>query len=131
MYMKRLIVLMILSSLLFSSVYTAETEKEDVKIPSLYNALRINYFAMNYADFIGTTFVRSSCEHNFIELNPIMSFSVEKPMLGIVLVTGLSVLQYSLLGNLYKKNKTMAWITVAAITALKAYVLLHNIRELR
>ena len=67
----------------------------------------------------------------FREGNPFAAGYIQKPALLLpVFVIGQGAASFSL-AELWKSNRTVAWILILGLTAFKGYVIIHNLKVLR
>ena len=110
--------------ILFGPAWLKGEEQE----PFTFQMLRYDFSMTGWVDFAMTTIVVNSGQAK--ELNPVMRFYVEKPAISLALFTaGDFAVQWGL-SKLWQKNKAWAWAMLAVLTAVRAYVLLNNLRQM-
>jgi hypothetical protein len=82
--------------------------------------------ALNLADYFSTRSVLSKPGAG--EANPFMKGIVKSPLLFAGVKLGASALSILLLDQLYKKNKTQAWIMTAITNGVLGFVVANNMR---
>ena len=82
------------------------------------------YFTLCVADY-GTTIIFTQ-HTSAIELNPLAKHFVDKPVLCASIGMGIMVIQNWGLDTLKEHNKTIAYVVLGIITAIKVYAVYNN-----
>jgi hypothetical protein len=124
---------------LFSSFQ--KKEKSSLQIPkespnkskrtenALFTASLLTLTALNMADYVST--IKALQLPGLEEGNPIMRPFTKNILLFSTVKIGLTVLDYYLLKNIYKKNKTLGWVLSIAGNLAMSYVVSNNIRKIQ
>ena len=96
---------------------------------SLYTASLLTLTALNIADYVST--VRALQLPGLEEGNPIMRpFTKNMVVFGVVKL-GVAALDFYLLKNIYKKNKTLGWVLSIVGNIAMSYVVSNNLRKIQ
>lgn len=96
---------------------------------SLYTASLLTLTALNIADCVST--VKALQLPGLEEGNPIMRPFTKKILLFSAVKLGITALDFHLLKNIYKKNKTLGWILSIVGNIAMSYVVSNNIRKIQ
>jgi len=96
---------------------------------SLYTASLLTLTALNIADYVST--VKALQLPGLEEGNPIMRPFTKKILLFSAIKLGIAALDFHLLKNIYKKNKTLGWILSIVGNIAMSYVVSNNIRKIQ
>jgi energy-converting hydrogenase Eha subunit A len=96
---------------------------------SLYTASLLTLTALNIADYVST--VKALQLPGLEEGNPIMRPFTKKILLFSAVKLGITALDFHLLKNIYKKNKTLGWILSIVGNIAMSYVVSNNIRKIQ
>ncbi len=96
---------------------------------SLFTASLLTFAALNIADYVTT--VKALKLPDAEEGNPLMRpFTKNMVLLGAVKL-GVSALDFYLLKNIYKRNKTLGWVLSIVGNLALSYVVSHNIQKIQ
>lgn len=110
-------------------ILKGKPKKNDRLNDSLFTASLLTFTALNIADYITT--VKALQLPGLEEGNPVMHpFAKNMVLLGAVKL-GISALDFYLLKNIYKKNKTLGWVLSIVGNLALSYVVSHNIRKIQ
>lgn len=96
---------------------------------SLFTASLLTLTALNIADYIST--VQALQLPGLKEGNPIMRPFTKNILLFSAVKIGLTALDFCLLKNIYKKNKTLGWVLSIAGNFAMSYIVSNNIRKIQ
>jgi hypothetical protein len=96
---------------------------------SLFTASLVTFAATNVADYFST--VEALKYPGLREANPLMKPFVKNDLLHASVKVGLSALNIIFLKNLYKRNKTLAWVVSTAANIAMSYVVFNNINHIQ
>ena len=96
---------------------------------SLYTASLLTLTALNIADYVST--VKAIQLPGLEEGNPIMRPFTRNILLFSAVKLGITALDFYLLKNIYKKNKTLGWVLSIAGNFAMSYVVSNNIRKIQ
>jgi hypothetical protein len=95
---------------------------------SIFTTTLLMNAALNTADYVLT---RESLRYAGVaEGNPMMKNIAKDPYVFAAVKVGVSALNFYLMKNLYKKNRTLAWVLTTVTNFAMTYVVGHNIRVL-
>jgi hypothetical protein len=95
---------------------------------SIFTTTLLMNAALNTADYVLT---RESLRYAGVaEGNPMMKNIAKDPYVFAAVKVGVSALNFYLMKNLYKKNRTLAWVLTTVTNFAMTYVVAHNIRVL-
>ena len=94
-----------------------------------FKALQFTYIGLDGADLYTTW--KGLQMPNLRESNRLANWYFKQPVLTAAITVGMNLLIYTLGKALYKKNKTLAYITVGLLVAFKASAVIHNYRLIR
>lgn len=123
--MKKLITYVLL---LFLAGTLFADNRGEIKLDKVYEALQINHSMMAWTDFAITTTLLNKYKGR--EMNPIARLYIDKKMLAVTIILADNVLVHYLSTKLFKKNKTLAYITLIGLSFVRAYIFYRNLREL-
>ena len=96
---------------------------------SLFTSTLISFAALNAADCLSTS---AALKYPSLkEANPVMKPFSNNMLAFTSVKIGITALNYVLLKNLYKKNKTMAWAVSLVSNFAMTYVVVHNYRMIQ
>lgn len=93
---------------------------------TLFTTSLIASSLLQAADFFTT--MKALQYESLREANPLMKPFVDKPYAFAAVKVGMVTLNYVLMKNLYKKDKTMAWVISAVTNFAFSYVVAHNLQ---
>lgn len=96
---------------------------------SLFAASLLTLTALNIADYVST--VKALQLPGLKEGNPIMRPFTKNILLFSAVKIGLTALDFYLLKNIYKKNKTLGWVLSIAGNFAMSYIVSNNIRKIQ
>lgn len=96
---------------------------------SLFTASLLTLTALNIADYVST--VKALQLPGLKEGNPIMCPFTKNILLFSAVKIGLTALDFYLLKNIYKKNKTLGWVLSIAGNFAMSYIVSNNIRKIQ
>jgi hypothetical protein len=96
---------------------------------SLYTASLLTLTALNIADYVST--LKALQLPGLEEGNPIMIPFTKNILLFSAVKLGIIALDFYLLKNIYKKNKTLGWVISIAGNIAMSYVVSNNIRKIQ
>ncbi len=96
---------------------------------SLYTASILTLTALNIADCIST--VKALQIPGLEEGNPILRPFTKNMILFSAVKLGITALDFYLLKNIYKKNKTLGWVLSVVGNIAMSYVVSNNIRKIQ
>jgi hypothetical protein len=105
------------------------TKKANPLGNSLYTASLLTLTALNIADTIST--VKALQLPGLEEGNPIMRPFTKNILLFSTVKLSLTALDFYLLKNIYKKNKTLGWVLSIVGNIAMSYVVSNNIRKIQ
>ncbi len=94
-----------------------------------FKALQFTYIGLDGADLYTTW--KGLQMPNLRESNRLANWYFKMPVLAAAITVSMNLLIYTLGKALYKKNKTLAYITVGLLVAFKASAVIHNYRLIR
>ena len=95
---------------------------------SIFTTTLLMTIALNTADYVLT---RKALRYAGVaEGNPMMKNIAKDPYVFAAVKVGVSALNFYLMKNLYKKNRTLAWVLTTVTNFAMTYVVAHNIRVL-
>lgn len=93
---------------------------------TLYNTSLITLAALNVADYFST---REALKHQGLsEANPLMKPFVKNDLTFAAVKLGITLTNHLFMKNLYKRNKTLAWVLSIASNLAMSYVVSHNLK---
>jgi hypothetical protein len=95
---------------------------------SIFTTTLLMTAALNIADYVLTS--EALCYGGVVEGNPMMKNIVKDPYVFAAAKVGVSALNFYLMKNLYKKNRTLAWVLTTVTNFAMTYVVANNIRVL-
>lgn len=104
-------------------------KKSDRLENSLYTASLLMLTALNVADYIST--VKALQLPGLEEGNPIMRPFTKNILLFGTVKLGITALDFYLLKNIYKKNKTLGWVLSIVGNLAMSYIVSNNIRKIQ
>ena len=125
--MKKLL-LICAAILLVSSLTLAET-KSEFHYPKLFKSMQLTFAVESGIDW-GMSCV-SINKLGYRELNPTMVWSFKSPVLGVAWMVVQTIAVVEITDHLYKKNKTLGWVAVSALTTIEAYLVYVSIQNMR
>jgi len=96
---------------------------------SLFTASLLTLTALNIADYVST--VKALQLPGLKEGNPIIRPFTKNILLFSTVKIGLTALDFYLLKNIYKKNKTLGWVLSIAGNFAMSYIVSNNIRKIQ
>jgi len=93
---------------------------------SLFTTSLITLTALNLADFYSTS--KALKIPGLAEGNPLMKSFVKNDLLFAGVKIGIAALDYILLKNVYKKNKTAGWVLSIVVNFAMSYVVANNFK---
>ena len=96
---------------------------------SLHTASLLTLTALNIADYVST--VKALQLPGLEEGNPIMRPFTKNMLLFSAVKLGITALDFYLLKNIYKKNKTLGWVLSIVGNIAMSYVVSNNIRKIQ
>ena len=112
-----------------SQILKEEPKKSKRTENSLFTASLLTLTALNIADYVST--VKALQLPGLKEGNPIMRPFTKNILLFSAVKIGLTTLDFCLLKNIYKKNKTLGWILSIAGNFAMSYIVSNNIRKIQ
>ena len=112
-----------------SQILKEEPKKSKRTENSLFTASLLTLTALNIADYVST--VKALQLPGLKEGNPIMHPFTKNILLFSAVKIGLTTLDFCLLKNIYKKNKTLGWILSIAGNFAMSYIVSNNIRKIQ
>lgn len=92
---------------------------------TLFTTSLIASSLLQAADYFTT--IKALQHEGLREANPLMKPFVDKPYAFAALKAGIVTLNYVLMKNLYKRDKTMAWVISTVTNLAFSYVVAHNL----
>ena len=96
---------------------------------SLFTVSLLTLAALNIADYVST--VKALQLPGLKEGNPIMRPFTKNILLFSAVKIGLTTLDFCLLKNIYKKNKTLGWVLSIAGNLAMSYIVSNNIHKIQ
>jgi len=112
-----------------SQILKEEPKKSKRTENSLFTASLLTLTALNIADYVST--VKALQLPGLKEGNPIMRPFTKNILLFSAVKVGLTTLDFCLLKNIYKKNKTLGWVLSIAGNFAMSYIVSNNIRKIQ
>ena len=95
---------------------------------SIFTTTLLMNAALNIADYVLT---RKALRYaGLAESNPMMKNIAKDPYVFAAVKVGVSALNFYMMKNLYKKNRTLAWVLTTVTNCAMTYVVANNIRVL-
>lgn len=117
-------------NLRFSPQTLKRTQKKSSQTGnSLYTASLLTLTALNLADYIST--VKAIQLPGLEEGNPILRPFTRNILLFSAVKLGITALDFYLLKNIYKNNKTLGWVLSIVGNIAMSYVVSNNLRKIR
>ena len=111
------------------NIYFQKRQRREKLQKTLFNITLATSAALNIVDYFST---REALRHEGLaEGNPMLKPFVKNDLAFAAVKAGLLTVNHLLLKNLYKKNKTMAWILSVANNFVLSYVLVNNLKLIR
>jgi hypothetical protein len=104
-------------------------DKNSPKGHSLFTASLLTLTALNIADYVST--VKALQLPGLKEGNPILRPFTKNILLFSAVKLGISALDFYLLKNIHKKNKTLGWVLSVAGNLAMSYIVSQNIRKIQ
>lgn len=96
---------------------------------TLFTASLLTFTALNIADYVST--VKALQLPGLEEGNPIMRPFTKNILLFGAVKIGLTALDFYVLNNIHKKNKTLGWVLSIAGNFVMSYIVSNNIRKIQ
>ena len=102
----------------------------DVGTP-LWTALRVLHGLNSVGDFLTTQTAFQDYPEGFTEMNPLAKGIVGNPWTHAPWAVATTAIVDKGMNDLFKKNKTLGYLGMGTLNALRLYVLLNNLKQLQ